>query len=41
MGLTCKEMSEVFKEWNKGELDSFLVEITADILGIIVGGAKC
>ena len=23
---------QVFKEWNKGELDSFLIEITADIM---------
>jgi 6-phosphogluconate dehydrogenase len=27
-----QEMSEVFKEWNKGELNSYLIEITADIL---------
>jgi 6-phosphogluconate dehydrogenase len=27
------EMHEVFKEWNKGELDSYLIEITRDILG--------
>lgn len=33
LGMTGKEMSEVFKEWNKGELDSFLIEITSDILG--------
>lgn len=26
------EMSQVFDEWNKGELDSFLIEITRDIL---------
>jgi 6-phosphogluconate dehydrogenase len=25
-------MAEIFKEWNTGELDSFLIEITADIL---------
>lgn len=31
MGLTQKEMSEAFTEWNKGELDSFLIEITRDI----------
>lgn len=31
--MTCDEMAEVFAEWNKGELDSFLVEITRDILG--------
>lgn len=30
-GLDAKELHEVFKEWNKGELDSFLIEITADI----------
>lgn len=26
------EMAEVFDEWNKAELDSFLTEITRDIL---------
>jgi 6-phosphogluconate dehydrogenase len=26
------EMAEIFAEWNTGELDSFLIEITADIL---------
>eukprot|EP00038_Savillea_parva_P006621 m.164841 g.164841 ORF g.164841 m.164841 type:complete len:484 (-) comp12476_c0_seq1:726-2177(-) len=30
--MSCDEMSEVFAEWNKGELDSFLIEITANIL---------
>ena len=28
------EMHEVFKEWNKGELDSYLIEITRDILAV-------
>eukprot|EP01134_Creolimax_fragrantissima_P001884 CFRG1884T1 len=32
LGMSCKEMSEVFREWNKGVLDSYLIEITADIL---------
>jgi 6-phosphogluconate dehydrogenase len=32
LGMTPDEMSAVFKEWNKGELDSFLIEITANIL---------
>ena len=32
LGLTCDEMHEVFSAWNKTELDSYLVEITADIL---------
>ena len=31
--MTSEEMHEVFKEWNKTELDSYLIEITADILG--------
>lgn len=26
------EMADVFEEWNKGELDSFLIEISRDIL---------
>lgn len=30
--MTCDEMAAVFEEWNKGELDSFLIEITAKIL---------
>jgi len=33
LGLTNQEMHSVFAEWNKGELDSYLIEITADILG--------
>ena len=33
LGMTADEMHEVFKEWNKGELDSYLIEITRDILG--------
>lgn len=32
MGLTQKEMADAFTEWNKSELDSFLIEITRDIL---------
>src|SRR6267154_3105798 len=32
LGMTADEMSAVFAEWNKGELDSFLIEITANIL---------
>lgn len=31
LGLTAQEIHEVFSEWNKGELDSYLIEITADI----------
>src|SRR5579859_7055084 len=32
LGMTAEEMSAVFAEWNKGELDSFLIEITSHIL---------
>ncbi len=33
LGMSDDEMHEVFTEWNKGELDSYLIEITRDILG--------
>jgi len=33
LGMTNHQMHEVFAEWNKGELDSYLIEITRDILG--------
>ena len=32
LGMTNEEMHEVFAEWNKGDLDSYLIEITRDIL---------
>ncbi|KAI5694522.1 hypothetical protein M8J76_014679 [Diaphorina citri] len=32
LGMSHDEMSAVFEDWNKGELDSFLIEITKDIL---------
>lgn len=32
LGMDADEMHEVFKEWNEGELDSYLIEITRDIL---------
>jgi 6-phosphogluconate dehydrogenase len=31
LGLNAEELHEIFAEWNKGELDSFLIEITAEI----------
>jgi 6-phosphogluconate dehydrogenase len=31
LGLSTDELHEVFSEWNQGELDSYLIEITADI----------
>jgi len=33
LGMSAPEMKEVFETWNKGELNSYLIEITADILG--------
>lgn len=30
-GLSAEQLHGVFREWNKGELDSYLIEITADI----------
>lgn len=33
LGMSYKEMHQTFKEWNEGELDSYLIEITRDILG--------
>jgi len=32
-GVTNEELVEIFKEWNKGDLDSYLIEITIDIFG--------
>ena len=32
LGLSPDEMSEIFAEWNQGELNSYLIGITADIL---------
>jgi 6-phosphogluconate dehydrogenase len=33
LGMTTEEMEPVFTEWNEGELDSYLIEITRDIMG--------
>ncbi|MBN1795369.1 MAG: decarboxylating NADP(+)-dependent phosphogluconate dehydrogenase [Sedimentisphaerales bacterium] len=33
LDMSNEEMHEVFAEWNKGELNSYLIEITRDILG--------
>jgi 6-phosphogluconate dehydrogenase len=34
LGMTADEMHEVFKNWNTGELNSYLIEITRDILAV-------
>jgi 6-phosphogluconate dehydrogenase len=33
LGMSADDMHQVFAEWNKGKLDSYLIEITRDILG--------
>ncbi len=33
LGMSADELAEVFSEWNKGELDSYLIEISATIFG--------
>jgi len=32
LGMSTDEMHDIFKQWNEGELSSYLIEITADIL---------
>jgi 6-phosphogluconate dehydrogenase len=34
LGMTADEMADVFDEWNRGDLESFLIEITAKILRV-------
>ena len=34
LGMTADEMHAVFKEWSRGELKSYLIEITRDILAV-------
>ncbi|MHA6798647.1 NADP-dependent phosphogluconate dehydrogenase [Bounagaea algeriensis] len=31
-GMSCEQIAEVFREWNRGRLDSFLIDITAEVL---------
>src|SRR3954454_12624543 len=33
LGATPAELSAIFADWNSGDLESFLIEITADVLG--------
>ncbi|MEJ7787793.1 MAG: NADP-dependent phosphogluconate dehydrogenase, partial [Solirubrobacteraceae bacterium] len=32
LGITPAEVADIFREWNEGDLESFLIEITADVL---------
>jgi 6-phosphogluconate dehydrogenase len=34
-GLTAPELHEVFERWNAGPLDSYLIEITRDIMAVV------
>jgi len=34
LGMEAQEMADVFDEWNRGDLESFLIEITAQILRV-------
>lgn len=37
LGLTNEELYKVFDEWNRGELESYLIEITRDIFTVMDG----
>jgi 6-phosphogluconate dehydrogenase len=40
LGLSNDELYDVFSEWNRGELDSYLIEITRDIFSVKDEGGK-
>src|SRR5947208_9828165 len=40
LGMSADEMHQVFKEWNQGELESYLIEITRDILAFKDGDGQ-
>ncbi|MBA2336256.1 MAG: NADP-dependent phosphogluconate dehydrogenase, partial [Acidimicrobiia bacterium] len=40
LGMPHQEMAAVFRRWNHGVLDSYLIEITADILGVADDGPR-
>jgi 6-phosphogluconate dehydrogenase len=35
LGMSAADMHRVFREWNEGDLDSYLIAITADILSVM------
>jgi 6-phosphogluconate dehydrogenase len=39
-GLSARDCAEVFRDWNQGDLDSFLVEITAEVLDQVDAGTE-
>src|SRR6266496_1347465 len=40
LGMSVDKMADVFDEWNRGDLESFLIEITAKILRVKDPGTK-
>jgi 6-phosphogluconate dehydrogenase len=38
LGATPQEISEIFRGWNEGDLESFLIEITVEVLGHVDAG---
>jgi 6-phosphogluconate dehydrogenase len=40
LGMTPGELASVFREWNQGELQSYLIEITANVLNKHDGGTR-
>ena len=40
LGMAPAELASVFREWNKGELQSYLIEITANVLAKIDGDTQ-
>ena len=40
LGLKPADLAAVFREWNKGRLQSYLIEITANVLAKLDGGSK-
>ena len=40
LGLSHDEMASIFRRWNEGILDSYLIQITGDILGLEVDGER-
>ena len=40
LGMTPAELASVFREWNQGELQSYLIEITANVLAKLDGGTQ-
>jgi 6-phosphogluconate dehydrogenase len=38
LGMPPAEIAEVFRQWNSGDLESFLIEITAEVLGHVDAG---